>query len=168
MNYENETYINGKDIWLVYNARLIHDSFTNLIIPANRKPFVQNEARNMPGKQIFPDNPQPTDKEVQLTFLVIGTDRLDFLKKYRQLVNEIEKGLIELKVIPIQTIYKLTMDSAMSLDVFGNDNHGMLVVKFNEPNPKAEKSTLLTAYLLANKGKVLISKSNKVLTENIQ
>lgn len=167
MNYENETYINGKDIWLVYNARLIHDSFTNLIIPANRKPFVQNEARNQPGKQIFVDNPQPTDKEVQLTFLVVGTDRLDFLRKYKQLVGEIEKGLIELKVMPLEIIYKLTVDSYMSLDVFGTDNSGLLVVKFNEPNPKDTKSTLVTAYALSSFGKVLASK-DKILTIKIE
>jgi len=167
MNYENETYINGKDIWLTYNARLIHDSFTNLLIPANRKDFVQNEARNQPGKQIFVSNPQPHAKDVQLTFLVMGKDRLEFLQKYKQLVNEIEKGLIELKVIPIQTIYKLTMDSPMSLDVFGNDNSGILVVKFNEPNPKDTKSTLITAYVLSSKGKVLTSKG-EILTTKIE
>ena len=168
MNYENETYINGKDIWLTYNARLIHDSFTNLLLPANRKPFTQNEARHQPGKQIFASNPQPYDKDVQLTFLVKCVDRLAFLQKYKQLVDELEKGLIELKVIPIQTIYKLTMDSPMSLDVFGNDNAGLLVVKFNEPNPMDRRSTNLTAKVLATPDSLALSAANKVLTEEIK
>lgn len=167
MIYENETYVNGKDIWLTYNARLIHDSFTNLLLPASRKEFVQNEARHQPGKQIFVSDPQPLDKEVQLTFLVKCTDRLEFLQKYKRLVDELKSGLIELKVLPIQTIYKLTMDSPMSLDVFGNDNSGVLVVKFNEPNPKDTKSTLLTAYALSTLGKALTSKG-KILIIKIE
>lgn len=168
MNYENETYINGKDIWLTFNARLIHDSFTNLLLPANRKEYTQNEARHQPGKQIFVSDPQPYDKDVQLTFLVKCADRLEFLQKYKQLVDEIEMGLIELKVIPIQTIYKLTMDSPMSLDVFGNDNSGLLVVKFNEPNPEDRNSTNLTAKVLAAPDSKALSTGSIVLTEQIK
>lgn len=167
MNYANETYINGKDIWLTYNARLIHDSFTNLLLPAGRKEFVQNEARHQPGKQIFVSDSQPLDKEVQLTFLVKCADRIEFLQKYKQLVDELESGLIELKVIPIQTIYKLTMDSPMSLDVFGNDNSGLLVVKFNEPNPKDRSSTNPTAKVLATPDSKGLSTGSTVLTEQI-
>lgn len=167
MNYENETYINGKDIWLTYNARLIHDSFNNLELPASRKPFVQNEARNQPGKQIFVNNPQPNDKEVQLTFLIVGENLKEFLQKKRKLVNDLNMGWVELKVIPLEIIYKLTVDSYMSLDVFGNDNSGLLVVKFNEPNPKDTKSTLVTAYALSSLGKILTSKG-KILTTKIE
>lgn len=167
MNYENETYINGKDIWLTYNARLIHDSFTNLELPASRKPFVQNEARNQPGKQIFVNNPQPNDKEVQLTFLIVGENLKEFLQKKKKLVNDLNMGWVELKVIPLEIIYKLTVDSYISLDVFGNDNSGMLVVKLNEPNPKKTKSTLLTAYALSARGKALVSKG-EILTNNIE
>ena len=167
MNYENETYINGKDIWLTYNARLIHDSFTNLELPASRKPFVQNEARNQTGKQIFVNNPQPNDKEVQLTFLIIGANLKEFLQKKRKLVNDLNMGWVELKVIPLEIIYKLTADSYISLDVFGNDNSGMLAVKFNEPNPDAAISTLKTAYVLSSPGKVLTSK-DKILTTKIE
>lgn len=165
MNYENETYINGKDIWLTYNARLIHDSFTNLELPASRKPFVQNEARNQPGKQIFVNNPQPNDKEVQLTFLIVGENLKEFLQKKRKLVNELNMGWVELKVIPLEIIYKLTVDSYMSLDVFGNDNSGMLVVKFNEPNPKDRTSTVSTTKVLATPDGAALSTGSKVLTE---
>jgi hypothetical protein len=167
MNHENETYINGIDIWITYNARLIHDSFVNLLLPENRKEYVENNERNQPGKQIFVSNPQPSDKEVQLSFLIEGNDKPDFLEKYRQLVSLLENGMIELKAIPVQMVYKLTMDSTMSLDIFGNDNSGILVVKFNEPNPKDRKSTLVTAYVLSSDNNILTS-NNKILTTIIE
>lgn len=165
--YTNETYINGKDIWLMYNARLIHDSFTNLLLPASRKEFVKNEPRNQPGKQLFINNPQPNTREIQLTFLLMCKDRIEFFQKYKKLVTELEKGLIELKVIPLSTIYKLTVDSYMSLDSHSNGGIGILVVKLDEANPKDIKSTLITAYTLSNKGKVLTSKT-KIITDKIE
>lgn len=165
MNYENETYINKKDIWLIYGARLIHDSYTNLLLPATRKEFVENDLRSQAGKQIFIDNPQPTSKEVQLTFLIEGDNLLDFLSKYKALVKEIEKGLIELKAIPIQTAYYLTMDSPMPLDVYGQDNKGILTIKFVEANPTEQKSTLKTAYCLSHLGKALSIKSKLATTK---
>lgn len=167
MNHENETYINGIDIWLTYNARLIHDSFVNLLLPANRKEYVQNNERNQPGKQIFVSNPQPSDREVQLSFLIECSDKLELLQKHKQLVTLLENGLLELKAIPTQTIYKVTMESAISLDVFGNDNIGILIVKFNEPNPKDRRSTLLTAYGLSTHSKILTTET-KILTKNIE
>lgn len=169
MDYSNETYLNGKDIWITYNARLIHDSFTNLLLPESMKEYTENKMRSAPGKQIFISNPQSDEKEGQISFKIECQNRIDFLKKYKQLVVELKKGLIELKIIPIQTTYKLTIESYVSLDSYSDGGAGILVVKYNEPNPEDQESTLITANVLSTPdSKLLINNSEEILTSKIK
>ncbi|MFV0536841.1 MAG: hypothetical protein ACK5M3_05635 [Dysgonomonas sp.] len=163
---KDELYINGKDAWLTWGVYLEDGSEEKLLLPPPNKEYIENKSRSQPGKQIILRNPQPDERDVQVVFCISARDRKDYMRKYRLFVNALKNGLIAFKVTSIYTVFQFTTTSFTNLSFF--NRLGKLSVKFNEPNPSNRQSTLLTAYLLSTKGKTLISKSNKLLTKNIE
>lgn len=133
-------FINDKDIYTTYSAELIGSSFENLLLAPNRKEGAENDMISHPGVQVFNDNIQPEAREVELTFLVIGTTLEDYLQKYNALITEIDNdaggAIFSLRVTPLKTTYKLMRKSYLSLDTISAGKAGKLIVQARELNPK--------------------------------
>jgi hypothetical protein len=170
MRKEDLLYINGKDAWTTWSAMLAEDSYDNLLLPAGPKAYVENDSRSQSGKQVFFDNPQFMDRNIQLMFEISCESRIDYRIKYHSLIDEMRKGLIELKVMPLTTIYKVYLpeNCFLSLSTDNNISMGKLSVRVTEPNPSDRESTLKTAYILSSENKPLINESNRILTRNIK
>lgn len=132
-------FINDKNIFTTYGAELIGSSFANLICCPDRKEDTENNMISHPGVQVFNDNIQPTDMEVELTFVIYGNSLEDYLQKYKALIdaidNDDEGGNFKIRVTPLKTIFTLRRKSYLPLDTI-NPNSGKLIVTARELNPK--------------------------------
>lgn len=142
MRKDHLIYINGKDAWLTWSAMLIEDSYTNLRMPAGLKTYVENDFRSAPGKRVIIKNPQPTSRDVQLTFAITCDSTEDYFRKFDSLIEEMTGKIFELKVIPLMTSYKvyLSDNCFLSLSEGTGFRDGKLSVRVNEPNPTDRKT----------------------------
>lgn len=142
MRKNHVLYINGKDAWLTWRAFLIEDSFNNLMQEPDLKDYVVNDFRSEPGKRVLITNPQPTDRNIQLMFDIQGDSILDYNKKKTALLEEMKKGMFELKVIPLMTIYKVYLPPGYFLNLNSDPglSSGKLSIRLNEPNPTDRKT----------------------------
>ncbi len=133
------TFINDKDIGIIYGAELIGASFENLICRPDRKEGAENDMISHPGVQVFDDNLQPSAMEIELTFLIEGNSLDDYLQKYDALQDAIDNnagdGNFKLRVMPLKTIFTLRRKSYLPLDTL-TANTGKLIVTVRELNPK--------------------------------
>ena len=131
-----QVYINNKDLFAVFGAELIENSYSNLLLKPNLKEDASNNMRSQSGEQLFIDNQQYDVKETEITFLITGSSLTDYLQKLEALTTELDNGIFALKIIPLQTIYHLRRKSYLSLDPYMSGSVGKLVVSIKEPNPK--------------------------------
>lgn len=128
-----QLYINNKDAFGTWGAFLENGSEAKFLNPPANKEYASNDARSQHGKQVFVNNPRMSDRDITIVLGISASSRDDFLTKYRGLVNELNSGLIEVKVMSLKEGYKLTCISYTELSYY--DRIGKLSVKFNEPNP---------------------------------
>lgn len=136
MNYIGETYINDVDLYTAYNARLIGDSFSNLLLDPDNKEYTSNDLKSQPGKQVFRNNIQPKDRDVELIFLIECDVMNDFLIKRKNLMSVIKSGLVKISVPVLKESYFLDYVTSVSIDPFGAGSKAKITVRFNEPNPQ--------------------------------
>lgn len=133
------SFINDKDIYTNYGASLIGASFENLICRPDRKEDTENNMISHPGVQVFNDNIQPQEMEVELTFLIEGNSLDDYLEKYDRLQDEIDNdtngGSFKLRVVPLKKVFTLRRKSYLPIDTI-TENTGKLIVTVRELNPK--------------------------------
>lgn len=132
--YTGEAYINDADVWTTYSAYFIENSYSNLLKDGDMKEDASNDARSQPGKQVFSSNPQPKDRDVEVTLLFKCASRDEYLTKYENLLLVL-KNEIRLKIVPLKKVYVLKRVSYLSLDPYNAGATAKLVIKFNEPNP---------------------------------
>ena len=132
--YTGEAYINDADVWTTYNAYFIENSYSNLLKDGDMKEDASNDARSQPGKQVFSSNPQPKDRDVEVTLLFKCASRDEYLTKYENLLLAL-KNEIRLKIVPLKKVYVLKRVSYLSLDPYNAGSSAKLVIKFNEHNP---------------------------------
>lgn len=132
-------FIENKDIYTTYGAKLIGSSFENLLCRPDRKEETENDMISHPGVQVFNDNIQPAAKEVDLVFLIQGESLSDYLEKYNALQDAIDNdkgdGNFRLNVEPLNTTFTLRRKTYTPLDTL-TENVGKLMVTVRELNPK--------------------------------
>lgn len=133
-----ELYINDKDAWSTWKARLVDDSLDNLESSASMKSYVTNNARSQDGAQIFISNPRIDMRSVILTFAITCESRLDYLSRKRDLEMELRKGLTLFKVVPLSLIFKLHLDENSTMTLLSGTGlrDGKFTIRFTEKNPK--------------------------------
>lgn len=129
-------YINDKDAWINWNAGLLRGSYSNLLAAAPTKAYTSNDMASHDGTQVFVSDPKVAARDVILTFGIVCESTNDYLAKYTDFIDELQKGFILLKVPKLKTVYKLLFSSSIELNA-GNDLvSGTVSIRFNEPNPK--------------------------------
>lgn len=112
------------------------DEFLNAIgAPAPMKEFIENNSRFEHGKRIKYDNPRLADREVTLTFTLLGNSESDFLKKLRAFEKILYAGLVELYVEATGETYRLTYQRSQTYAQNQSRTACNIAVQFNEPNP---------------------------------
>lgn len=129
-------YINDKDAWVSWNAGLLRGSYSNLLAAAPIKAYTSNDMASHDGTQVFVSDPKVAARDVILIFGIVCESTNDYLAKYTDFIDELQKGFILLKVPKLKTVYKLLFSSSIELNA-GNDLvSGTVSIRFNEPNPK--------------------------------
>lgn len=131
-----QEFLNGKDLFSYFHAKLIDNSYPNLLLDGDMKENAVNDLRSHPGEQEFFDNQQPKARDVELTFLIECKNRCEFLIYFRELAKELRNGIFLLNIVPLKEGYKLKRVSSLSLDPFNDGAKGKLIVKARELNPK--------------------------------
>lgn len=129
-------YINDQDAWVTWNTGLIGGSYANLLAAASLKEFTSNDMISHDGTQVFVSEPKVAARDVILTFGIICNSTDDYLNKYTRFIDELQKGLVTLKVPKLKTIYKLIFSSSIELNAGSDLVSGTVSIRFNEPNPK--------------------------------
>lgn len=142
MRKDNLIYINGKDIWKEWSAILIEGSYNSIMEPADLKTYVEDNFRSEHGKRVSVKNPRYMDRNISLVFDIQGTSMRDYNNKKDLLLAEMKKGIFELKVIPLMTIYKVFLPPGYFLGLSSDPglSSGRLSVRLNEPNPTDRKT----------------------------
>lgn len=127
-------YINDKNAYTEWGIFLEDGSEGKLLLPSPMKAYAENNLRSHPGKQVFVDNPQPDDRDVNLTFCITAKNKAEYLLRHEAFINELQSGVIKLKHTGLNKTFRLIMTNSISFDYY--DRLGRLAVRFSEPNPK--------------------------------
>lgn len=127
-------YINNIDAYATWGARLVDESFDNLLTPAPKKEPLVYESSDSDGKIVEP-SPYKSDKNVTLIFDIECASLSDYLTKFNAFVQAVDNGIIAIKVPVLKTVYNLVAESYLSLLSGTGMRNGKLSVRFNEPNP---------------------------------
>lgn len=143
MSKENLIYINDKDIWTEWSAILIEGSYNSIMEPADLKTYVENDFRSEHGKRVSVKHTRYKDRNITLVFDIIGTSITDYNNKKNSLLAEMQKGIFELKIIPLMTIFKMYLPPGYHLGLNSDAmlTSGKLSIRLNEPNPMDRKTT---------------------------
>lgn len=129
-------YINDKDAWTTWSVGLTGGSYANLLAAPSLKTYTCNDMASHDGTQVFVSDPKVAARDVILTFGIVCESTNDYLTKYANFINELQKGYIMFKVPKLKTVYKLLFSSSIELNAGSNLTSGTVSIRFNEPNPK--------------------------------
>lgn len=130
----NRLFINDKDAYLTWGVLLQKGAYSNIIMPANNKPYTTNEQRSTAGTQVFFDNPQPQERTFQVNFVILADTEEEYLQKFNSFVNELNLGNVKMRIPTLKMEINIYVDSYLNLSYF--KSKGIFNVRFNEPNTK--------------------------------
>lgn len=125
--------INGRS-FSAWGLSLFSDAINTLITPAPMKDYISNESRLEHGSRVISSNAKVASREVSIPFLIEGTSRADFIRKYMSFVDELYKGTIALYIPELNKTFTLLYLSCGKYGSYG-DCKAKLMVKFTDPNP---------------------------------
>ncbi|MBR4886821.1 MAG: hypothetical protein IKU16_06040 [Muribaculaceae bacterium] len=139
--YINSTTQTTEQRW---GVKFTETSVTALMTPAPKKKYITNKSALSHGKQVLSggaNTPRTDERDVQLTFSLRATSLARFLMQYREFVNELKKGSIDLTthIWEDTTWFKETYHlNYVSCNQYAEYNGRLakFVIKFNEPNPE--------------------------------
>lgn len=131
--------INGINITSL-GVSLEKGSYSALLTPAPLKDFVENNDPTKNGTEVLTQKADGTplsriaERDVTLTFLVVGDSESDFMAKYANFVGILHAGNISLYVSDLGRTFSLIYRNSTQYD-----NHSLkackMAVKFREPDP---------------------------------
>lgn len=130
----NETFISD------FGVTLLDGSYAELLAPPPVKEYVSNNDVTKNGIEVLTikADGQPATlidkREVTLTFLIKGSNRVDFLAKLASFKALLMSGNISLHIPDLESKYHLIYQNCTQFDNF-NLNACKLSVKFQEPDP---------------------------------
>nr|DAF41323.1 MAG TPA: hypothetical protein [Caudoviricetes sp.] len=138
---ESECYINGFNIWEKWKAYFGKGAYEALLTPAPLKAFIENECRLEHGKRVIPSNPKMDERNLTLSIFVEGATEEEYLRNYESFVNELHKGLIEMKVPCLNKVFKFYYNGCQKYGDYGFKK-GKFSLKLREPNPADRRNIL--------------------------
>lgn len=131
--------INGTNINTL-GVSLEKGSYSALLLPAPLKDFVENNDPTKNGTEVLTHKKDGTslariaERDITLTFLIVGDNKADFMAKYASFTSLLHDGDIDLYVSDLDRTFHLIYSGATQYDNF-RLKACKLAVKFREPNP---------------------------------
>lgn len=131
--------INGTNINTL-GVSLEKGSYSALLLPAPLKDFVENNDPTKNGTEVLTHkkNGAPlariAERDVTLTFLIVGDNEADFMAKYAAFTSLLHEGNVDLYVSDLGRTFHLIYGNSTQYDNF-RLKACKLAVKFREPNP---------------------------------
>ena len=131
--------INGTNINTL-GVSLEKGSYSALLLPAPLKDFVENNDPTKNGTEVLTHKKDGTplariaERDITLTFLIVGDNKADFMAKYAAFTALLHDGDIDLYVSDLDRTFHLIYSGATQYDNF-RLKACKLAVKFREPNP---------------------------------
>lgn len=131
--------INGTDISTM-GVSLEKGSYAALLLPAALKGFVENNDPTKHGTEVLTHKADGTslariaERDVTLTFLIMGDNEADFMAKYADFVELLHGGNIKLYISDLGRTFRLIYSNSTQYDNY-RLKACKLAVKFREPNP---------------------------------
>ena len=132
---KGELLINGKDAWDTWGVSIGEGFLESLLNPPPLKPFVENNSRLQPGKQVLYSSPMWDERDLNLSIRIEGATQKEYLQRYAAFTRELQKGLLVFYVPVLESTYKLTYIGASRLALNIGRTFSEIAFKFNEPNP---------------------------------
>ena len=128
-------FINDRDMWGTYGARLSKGTYEALLTPTSLKPFIENSSRLLHGTEVWVEqNPRMQERDVSFVITITGKSEKDYLEKYHNLIQVFQQGWVELRVPKLHTEYRLLYDSCTKFGNYGL-KLGKFSLRFREPDP---------------------------------
>lgn len=131
-----DLFINEKDAYTIFGVNMGEGFLESLLTPAPMKPFVENKSRMADGTRVLASAPRVDERELQLTIMLAGSSKADFLSKYALFMQELQLGFINIRVPALNTTYKLIYIESPARVTGRKLDYCLIVLKFKEPNPK--------------------------------
>lgn len=132
-------YINDKDLWTTWGARLEKGAFEALLTPASPKARVENKSRLTDGTQVIVGSVKVEERDLSLVVTLRAATEEEYLQRYASFVNELQAGWIRLRIPKLHTEYNLLFEVCTKFGNYGL-KAGKFSLKLREPNPKNRRS----------------------------
>lgn len=131
---KGQCIINGHDMWEVWGATFCAGTYEAILTPAPNKAFIESKCRSEHGVKIVPNNPKVDERNLSISIMVEGATEKEYLERYESFVDELHKGLLEMKVTKLNRIFKFYYDGCQKYGDYGL-KRGKFILKLREPNP---------------------------------
>lgn len=126
--------LNGKDMWTEWGGLLQQGAYEALMTPPGMKDYIENKSRLEHGTQVIATLPRVEERAFSLSIKIRGKDKADYLEKYRLFMQELQGGLLLLRVPALDATFRVLYDSCTKYGNYGLQA-GLFSIKFREPNP---------------------------------
>lgn len=123
------------DIYDTYGISFLRGSYFSLLGSFTAKECVKNDSRLQHGSRYVTNNIRVAERTIELSFLLEGNTRADFIAKYEAFVDKLVSGLVYLKVPSVLRVFKILL-SSVRIDKKFREEAALFKVTVIEPNPK--------------------------------
>lgn len=115
-------------------------SYAALLTPAGLKDFIENNDLTKHGTEVLTHKKDGTslarvaEREVAITFTIVGENQADFISKYTNFVSILNNGVIDLYIPDLESTFHLIYRNSTQYNNY-QLRACKLAVKFREPNP---------------------------------
>jgi len=126
--------INGTDAASI-GVRMGDNFLSDISAPAPLKEFIENKSRMNHGKEVIYDYPRKDERDVTLSFNIVGSSTSDLQNKLATFNNILFNGKVTINVPSLNATYILTYLKSQTYAMSFARKSCKISVKFNEPNP---------------------------------
>ena len=136
-----ELIINGKDAYTMWGVNMGDKFLDTLDEKVGKKEYITNDNKLKDGIEYCDAIPKSNERQITLTFTIMGSNRADFTTKKDAFFDELDKGNVTIQVPANDAkVYHLKFkDSTGAYAKNTKRTFCKVGVKFTEPNPKNRK-----------------------------
>lgn len=134
MKLEELCYLNDKSLWGTWGGLLQRGAYEALMAPPGMKDYIENKSRQEHGTQVIAAHPRMEERSFSISVKIRGNSEADYLTKYTSFIQELQSGMLELRVPALHATYTVLYDGCTKYGNYGL-KAGLFSLKFREPNP---------------------------------
>lgn len=136
-----ELIINGKDAYTTWGVNMGDKFLDSLEEKAGKKEYITNDNKLKDGIEYCAAIPKTNERQLTLTFTLVGSNPADFTTKKDAFFDELDKGDVTIQVPANDAkVYHLKFKDSTGVYAKNLERTFCKVgIKFIEPNPKNRK-----------------------------